>query len=93
MIGPITLHAIVHGQVQGVYFRSFVVNRGKELGLTGYTRNLPDGTVEVRAEGYTAQLQKLLDELKKGPPAARVSMVDTDWSEDTEGHTAFRIRY
>ncbi len=93
MIGPITLHAVVHGRVQGVYFRSFVVKRGKELGLTGYARNLPDGTVEVRAEGYTEQLQKLIDELKKGPPAARVVNVDTDWSESTEGHTAFRIRY
>ena len=93
MIGPITLHAIVRGRVQGVYFRSFVVKRGNELGLTGYTRNLPDGTVEVHAEGYTEQLQKLIDELEKGPPAARVESVDTDWSEGTEGHTTFRIRY
>ncbi|MBL7166844.1 MAG: acylphosphatase [Dehalococcoidales bacterium] len=93
MIEPVALHAIVHGRVQGVYFRTFVVRRGAELGLTGYARNLPDGTVEVRAEGETGQLQKLLDHLKTGPPAARVEKVDTAWSANTEGYTTFRIRY
>ncbi len=93
MIEPVALHAIAHGRVQGVYFRTFVVRRGAELGLTGYARNLPDGTVEVRAEGETGQLQKLLDYLKTGPPAARVERVDTAWSENTEGYTTFRIRY
>jgi len=93
MIEPVALHAIVHGRVQGVYFRTFVVRRGAELGLTGYARNLPDGTVEVRAEGETGQLQRLLDRLKTGPPAARVEKVDTDWSTNTEGYTTFRIRY
>ncbi|HUV44218.1 MAG TPA: acylphosphatase [Dehalococcoidales bacterium] len=93
MIEPVALHAIVYGRVQGVYFRTFVVRRGAELGLTGYARNLPDGTVEVRAEGETGQLQRLLDRLKTGPPAARVEKVDTDWSANTEGYTTFRIRY
>ena len=93
MIAPVALHAIVHGRVQGVYFRTFVVRRGAELGLTGYARNLPDGTVEVRAEGETERLQRLLDRLRTGPPAARVEKVDTDWSENTEGYTTFRIRY
>jgi acylphosphatase len=93
MSEAVALHAVVYGRVQGVYFRTFVARRGAELGLTGYARNLPDGTVEVRAEGETKQLQRLLDHLKAGPPAARVEKVDTDWSEHTEGHTAFRIRY
>ncbi len=93
MIKPVALHAIVHGRVQGVYFRTFVARRGAELGLAGYARNLPDGTVEVRAEGETGHLQKLLDHLRIGPPAARVEKVDTDWSRNTEGYTTFRIRY
>jgi len=93
MTEPITLHAIVQGRVQGVYFRAFVAKCGKQPGLIGYARNLPDGTVEVRAEGYTEQLQKLVDKLHKGPPAARVVSVETDWSNETEGHTAFKIRY
>ena len=93
MSEPVALHAVVHGRVQGVYFRTFVSRRGAELGLTGYARNLPDGTVEVWAEGETAQLQRLLDHLATGPPTARVEKVDTEWSEHTEGHTAFRIRY
>ena len=90
---PVALHAVVHGRVQGVYFRSFVTQRGTELGLTGSARNLPEGTVEVWAEGDAAQLQKLLGLLAAGPPPARVEKVDTEWSEHTEGHTAFRIRY
>jgi acylphosphatase len=79
--------------VQGVYFRTFVARRANELGLTGHVRNTPDGAVEVWAEGETGQLQKLLDDLHTGPPAARVVSVTADWSESTVGHTAFRIRY
>lgn len=93
MVEPVALHAIVYGRVQGVYFRTFVVRRGAELGLTGYARNLPDGTVEVQAEGEAGHLQKLLDYLRTGPPAARVEKVDIDWSETTESYTTFRIRY
>jgi len=93
MSEPVALRAVVHGRVQGVYFRSFVTRRGSELGLTGYARNQPNGTVEVWAEGETVQLQRLLDDLASGPPGARVNRVDTEWSEHTEGHTAFRIRY
>jgi len=93
MGGSMALNAIVHGYVQGVYFRTFVVRKGAELGLTGWTRNLPDGTVEVWAEGGTEQLQALVDHLWAGPPAARVRKVDTEWTEQTEGHTTFRIRY
>ena len=93
MTKPVALRAVVRGRVQGVYFRSFVARRGTELGLTGYARNLPDGTVEVWAEGNTAHLQKLLDHLATGPPAARVEKVDTEWSEHTEGYAAFKTGY
>jgi acylphosphatase len=85
--------AIVHGRVQGVYFRDFARRRATELGLTGYARNLPDGTVEVHAEGEREQLHQLISYLESGPPAARVEKIVTDWSEHTGDYTKFSVKY
>jgi len=86
------LRANVYGRVQGVFFRAYVVKCATELRLVGYTRNLPDGSVEVFAEGERSQLEKLIDYLQKGPPAARVDKVITGWSECTGNCKAFTIR-
>ena len=93
MNDPAAVNAIIHGRVQGVYYRTFVRRRAIELGLTGYARNLPDGTVEVRAEGERERLQRLIGYLESGPPAARVEKVVTDWSEYTGDHTGFSVKY
>lgn len=72
----------VHGRVQGVFFRSFVKQRARPLGLTGYVRNLPDGrTVEVCAEGDKEKLKQLIDQLWEGPPVSRVDDVKFEWME------------
>jgi len=84
----------VHGQVQGVFFRAFTSQRARELGLTGYVRNLPDWhSVGVNAEGERKQLEKLIDYLKVGPPAAKITRVVTEWSEYTGSYTGFEIKY
>ena len=84
----------VYGQVQGVFFRAFAAQRAGELGLTGYVRNLPDWhSVRINAEGERKQLEKLIDYLKVGPPAARVTKVATEWSEYTGSYAGFDIRY
>ena len=88
-----TVQAIVYGYVQGIFFRAFVSRRAKELGLTGYVRNLPGGTVEVNAEGERKQLERLIGYLKVGPPGARVEKVTTNWSEHTGSYSGFNIRY
>jgi acylphosphatase len=88
-----SLQAIVHGYVQGVFFRAFVSQRADELGLTGYARNLPTGAVEVVAEGERKQLEKLIGYLKVGPPSARVERVVTNWSEYTGSYDGFGVRY
>jgi len=93
MDSPAAVHAVVQGRVQGVYFRAFAARRARELGLTGYTRNLPDGSVEIRAEGETEQLQRLLDHLEIGPPYAGVEKVLTNWSEYTGDYSRFTVRY
>jgi acylphosphatase len=88
-----SLRAKVRGRVQGVFFRAFVESRALELHLSGYVCNLPDGTVEVVAEGDRARLEKLVDYLGKGPPPARVVEVKTDWSEYRGIYRDFRVRY
>ena len=89
-----SVRVIVFGYVQGVFFRDFTSRLAKELSLTGYVRNLRDvEAVEVNAEGEREQLEKLIDYLKVGPPAARVTKVVTDWSEYAGSYSDFRIRY
>jgi acylphosphatase len=88
------LSATVHGRVQGVYFRYFVRNVARKLELKGYVRNLASGdAVEIKAEGKKPQLDRLLEELKTGPPGASVKRVETDWSEYTGQFDNFTIRY
>ena len=88
------VQAIVHGRVQGVYFRVFTTRQARKLGLTGYVRNLPDWhSVEVQAEGERNKLERLIDHLKVGPPGAKVEKVVTNWSEYTGSYSSFRIRY
>ncbi|MBN2469152.1 MAG: acylphosphatase [Anaerolineae bacterium] len=87
------LHAIIHGHVQGVSFRYYTTQTARRLGLTGWVRNRPDHTVEVRAEGARHQLEQLHAFLKAGPPAARVTQVDVTWAEATRQLTTFEIRH
>jgi acylphosphatase len=63
---------VVRGRVQGVGFRYFVIREASRLALVGWTRNLPDGAVEVLASGEEASLEALQRRLGEGPPAARV---------------------
>ncbi|NWF77752.1 MAG: acylphosphatase [Chloroflexi bacterium] len=88
------LSATVYGRVQGVFFRSFVQNVAKGLGLKGYVRNLARGdAVEVQAEGEKQQLDKLLEQLKVGPPGARVEKVEVKWADYSGQFADFSIRY
>ena len=66
---------IVRGRVQGVGFRWFARKAAGELGLRGWVRNLPDGSVEVLAAGPADALASLEQRLRNGPPSARVSEV------------------
>jgi acylphosphatase len=88
------LSATIYGRVQGVYFRYFVRNVARKLGLKGYVRNLASGdAVEVQAEGEKLQLDKLLEQLKVGPPGAWVKKVEIDWSDYSDQFTDFGVRY
>ena len=67
---------VVSGRVQGVGFRWFVMREATRLDLAGYVRNLPDGSVEVVAQGSPSGLASLESALRHGPPGARVHNVD-----------------
>ncbi len=83
------LEARVFGWVQGVGFRAYTKWRAKDLGLSGYAKNLPDGSVEVVAEGPEEDLRKLVEHLWVGP--GRVDNVEWRIVEEVEGLRGFRI--
>ncbi|HHY87415.1 MAG TPA: acylphosphatase [Chloroflexi bacterium] len=87
------LHAFVEGRVQGVSFRFFVLRRAQEYQLNGWVRNTPNNEVEVRAEGPQDRVHQLLKDLWKGPPAAFVTNVRTEWNEPTGKFNGFKIDF
>ena len=74
------LHGFVHGEVQGVGFRYFLMREAQRLGLRGWVRNRDDGTVEFVAEGTRADLERLKQAAEQGPRMARVERVEGLWS-------------
>jgi acylphosphatase len=74
------LHGVVHGDVQGVGFRYFLMREAQRLGLRGWVRNRDDGTVEFVAEGSRSDLERLKHAAAQGPRTARVDGVDGQWS-------------
>jgi acylphosphatase len=66
---------IIRGRVQGVGFRWFVMREAERLHLGGYARNLPDGSVEVVSQGPEDALEKLEQQLRRGPSHARIDDV------------------
>jgi acylphosphatase len=70
------MRCMVHGKVQGVFFRASTRERALDLGLSGSATNLPDGSVEVVAEGEAMAVDALEAWLRHGPPMARVERVE-----------------
>ncbi len=91
------IHAIAEGRVQGVGYRWFVQKTATKLGIKGYVRNLPDGTVELEAEGDAESLDVLIEEMKKGPLGACVQSVKVNrkslQSDAERQFTTFEIRH
>lgn len=88
------LKAVVHGRVQGVYYRAFTSRVAKSMGLKGYVKNIVgSGDVEIEAEGDKPKLEEFLHQLEIGPPGALIEDIDVTWS-DYEGHySGFDVRY
>ena len=73
---------IVHGRVQGVWYRGWTVDQAVALGLDGWVRNRREGTVEILASGPEAAVEELIARCREGPPAARVERVDVLESDE-----------
>jgi acylphosphatase len=86
------MHCLVEGRVQGVAYRAFVLDAARELGLTGFARNLPDGRVEVQAQGPDQALSDLEKRLRKGPYLARVDSLDVAFRDHDAAFADFGIR-
>lgn len=86
------LRAVVRGRVQGVGYRATTVHEARRLALAGWVRNLPDGTVEVLAEGGEPAVLGFVEYLRRGPNGAQVSRVETEWMEAKGDLQGFDIR-
>ena len=84
-------NVVVHGSVQGVFFRAETRDRARSLRLAGWVRNAPDGTVEAVLEGDDEQVESMVEWCRRGPGGARVEEVEVAWSEP-EGEEGFSIR-
>jgi len=82
---------VVHGRVQGVGYRYFVLRQAEALGVSGFARNLADGSVEVVAEGSEEALAGLEAQLREGPSFSEVSHVDRE-AVASRGDGSFHIR-
>ena len=84
----------IYGRVQGVGFRYFVVREAERLELRGWTANMPDGSVEVRAGGEAEALERFRESLARGPAHSIVErVVELEFVENLEKARGFAIRY
>ena len=89
VIGQRTIR--ICGRVQGVFFRASAREEARRLGLAGFARNEPDGSVLIEAEGAEAALERFIAWCRRGPPGARVERVDVEHGEP-RGHADFTVR-
>ena len=91
MSEPVRSRVVVHGHVQGVFFRDGCRGEANSRGVAGWISNRPDGAVEAVFEGDAGAVRALVDWCRHGPRGADVSSLD-ETSEEPEGLTGFRIR-
>ena len=82
---------VVHGRVQGVFFRDTARREASRHGVSGWVRNTPEGTVEAVFEGEREAVERLVDFAREGPAAAQVERVET-FEEEPEGLGGFETR-
>ncbi len=94
MAEMVRAHLLVHGRVQGVFFRANMKRVAEEHGVSGWVRNLPDGrTVEAVLEGPRDRVEKVICWSLHGPPAARVEAVEVRFEPYRGEFQGFRIVY
>jgi acylphosphatase len=89
---PKRVRVAVYGRVQGVWFRGATQQTAIRLKVSGWARNLPDGSVEILAQGPTLAIDELIAWCHHGPPGARVDRVSTQVEIVQDGLRGFHIR-
>jgi acylphosphatase len=87
------IHATVHGQVQGVFFRETTRREAQKLGLSGWVRNQADGTVETEFQGEKDTVEELLKWLLQGSAMSHVTRVDSRETDPVSGESGFAIAW
>jgi acylphosphatase len=88
-----SIHMIISGMVQGVFYRSNTRGKAVELGLDGWVRNLGDGGVEVFAEGSEDRLKELVEYCRSNPGYSHVDDVRVEWGKSTGKYAGFMITH
>ncbi len=86
-------HIFVSGRVQGVFFRESARKKAKDLGVSGWVRNLADGRVEAVFEGEKEKIERMTKWAKKGPLISIVDNIDIVWEEYQAEFNDFEIKY
>ncbi len=88
-----TVHVIVEGRVQGVFFRDYTQRKAKSLNLSGWVRNKSDGSIEVLLSGPPDSIDAMIDWFQEGSPQSRVTAVNVEEVILTEKLKGFEIVY
>lgn len=83
----------VHGKVQGVYYRASAQQKARQLGVTGYVKNLENGVVYIEVEGTDDAVSQFIEWCQLGPSSARVQDVDVSVGPGTAAYNTFQIHY
>lgn len=81
----------ISGHVQGVFYRAYAQEEAQKLGLTGYAKNMPDGSVEALLKGPETQINSFIEWAHKGSPGAKVDKVEIEWQTPDQDIENFEI--
>lgn len=87
------VHAVITGRVQGVFFRAYTKEEADKLGLVGWVRNRPDGSVEALVEGEVPAVDRMVEWFHSGSPHAKVALVKVAEEKPVGECRSFEIHY
>lgn len=93
LMEKISAQVVIHGWVQGVYFRAYTRDQALSLGLTGWVRNRRDGTVEAYFEGAKEKVDQMVAWSRRGSPSSQVERVEVSYGPYSGAFDSFQIRY
>jgi acylphosphatase len=85
-------HLVIHGRVQGVWFRGSMQDQAERVGVAGWVRNRPDGSVEAEVEGQRPLVDEVIAWAQHGPQGARVDRVEVAWIAPVGDRGGFAVR-